>query len=47
VPLAHPRHYSVKTTAVFAALKAELTEAVRTEVKAAQAQAEASCAAVG
>ena len=38
VPLAHPRHYSVKTTAAFTALKAELTEAVRTEVLAAQAQ---------
>jgi len=39
VPLAHPRHYSVKTTPPFAALKAELTEAVRVEVLAAQAQA--------
>ena len=39
VPLAHPRHYSVKTTAAFTALKAELTEAVRTEVLAAQSQA--------
>jgi len=38
VPLAHPRHYSVKTTPAFAELKAELTEAVRTEVLAAQAQ---------
>jgi len=37
VPLAHPRHYSVKTTPAFAALKAELTEAVREEVLAAQA----------
>ena len=37
VPLAHPRHYSVKTTPVFTALKAELTEAVRMEVMAAQA----------
>ncbi len=37
VPLAHPRHYSVKTTPVFTALKAELTEAVRVEVLAAQA----------
>src|SRR5512146_131883 len=36
VPLAHPRHYSVKTTPGFAALKAELTEAVRVEVLAAQ-----------
>jgi ABC-type nitrate/sulfonate/bicarbonate transport system ATPase subunit len=34
VPLAHPRHYSVKTTPGFAALKAELTEAVRAEVLA-------------
>jgi ABC-type nitrate/sulfonate/bicarbonate transport system ATPase subunit len=39
VPLAHPRHYSVKTTAPFAELKAELTEAVRVEVIAAQAMA--------
>jgi ABC-type nitrate/sulfonate/bicarbonate transport system ATPase subunit len=34
--LAHPRHWSVKTTAHFAALKAELMEAVRAEVLAAQ-----------
>jgi ABC-type nitrate/sulfonate/bicarbonate transport system ATPase subunit len=39
VPLAHPRHYSVKTTPAFAELKAELTEAVREEVLAAQAAA--------
>ncbi len=39
VPLAHPRHYSVKTTAQFVELKAELTEQVRTEVLAAQAAA--------
>jgi ABC-type nitrate/sulfonate/bicarbonate transport system ATPase subunit len=38
VPLPHPRHYSVKTTPAFSVLKAELTEAVRTEVLAAQAQ---------
>jgi ABC-type nitrate/sulfonate/bicarbonate transport system ATPase subunit len=38
VPLAHPRHYSVKTTAVFMQLKADLTEAVRSEVLAAQRQ---------
>ncbi len=37
VPLAHPRHYSIKTTPGFAQLKAELTEAVREEVLAAQA----------
>jgi ABC-type nitrate/sulfonate/bicarbonate transport system ATPase subunit len=37
VPLPHPRHYSVKTTPPFAALKAELTEAVRGEVRAALA----------
>jgi ABC-type nitrate/sulfonate/bicarbonate transport system ATPase subunit len=37
VPLVHPRHYSVKTTPEFTALKAELTEAVRAEVLAAQA----------
>jgi ABC-type nitrate/sulfonate/bicarbonate transport system ATPase subunit len=38
VPLAHPRRYSIKTTPAFTELKAELTEAVRTEVLAAQAQ---------
>ena len=37
VPIAHPRHYSVKTTPRFTELKAELTEQVRTEVLAAQA----------
>ena len=37
VPLAHPRHYSVKTTPDFVALKSELTEAVRAEVLATQA----------
>jgi ABC-type nitrate/sulfonate/bicarbonate transport system ATPase subunit len=37
VDLPHPRHYSVKTTPVFTQLKAELTEAVRVEVLAAQA----------
>ncbi|GAB4115844.1 MAG: ABC transporter ATP-binding protein [Rubrivivax sp.] len=36
VPLPHPRHYAMKTTPEFAALKAELTEAVRAEVIAAQ-----------
>ncbi len=39
VPLPHPRHYSMKTTPEFARLKAELTEAVRVEVLAAQALA--------
>ena len=37
VMLAHPRHYSVKTSPEFVALKAELTEQVRVEVRAAQA----------
>jgi ABC-type nitrate/sulfonate/bicarbonate transport system ATPase subunit len=37
VDLPHPRHYSAKTSPAFAALKAELTEAVRAEVLAAQA----------
>ncbi len=37
VDLPHPRHYAMKTTPAFAALKAELTEAVRAEVIAAQA----------
>ncbi len=36
VPMAHPRHYSVKTTTAFAELKAELTEQVRAEVIASQ-----------
>jgi ABC-type nitrate/sulfonate/bicarbonate transport system ATPase subunit len=39
VPLAHPRHYSIKTSAPFAELKAELTELLRVEVKAALAAA--------
>ncbi len=39
VPLPHPRSYAVKTTPAFMALKAELTEAVREEVLAAQAAA--------
>jgi len=37
VELPHPRHYSVKTSPEFTRLKAELTEAVRVEVLAAQA----------
>ncbi len=37
VPLSHPRHYSMKTSPAFAELKAELTEQVRAEVRAAQA----------
>jgi ABC-type nitrate/sulfonate/bicarbonate transport system ATPase subunit len=36
VPFPHPRHYSVKTTSAFTELKAELTEQVRVEVRAAQ-----------
>ncbi len=35
VPFGHPRHYSLKTTAAFASLKAELTEELRVEVLAA------------
>jgi len=31
VPLPHPRHYTVKTEARFSALKAQLTEEIRTE----------------
>jgi ABC-type nitrate/sulfonate/bicarbonate transport system ATPase subunit len=42
VELPHPRHYSIKTSPGFAGLKAELTEQVRVEVRAAQAQAEAA-----
>ena len=38
VTLAHPRHYSVKTTPTFSEMKAELTEQVRVEVRAAQAE---------
>jgi len=45
VDLPHPRHYSVKTAPVFSSLKARLTEAVRTEVLAAQAQQAAAAAA--
>jgi ABC-type nitrate/sulfonate/bicarbonate transport system ATPase subunit len=41
VPLAHPRHYSMKTSPPFAKLKAELTDEVRSEVLAAQAAASA------
>ncbi len=44
VPLPHPRHYSVKTTPAFTELKAELTEQVRVEVRAAQAAMEAVAA---
>jgi ABC-type nitrate/sulfonate/bicarbonate transport system ATPase subunit len=33
VPLAHPRHYSMKTTPAFADLKARLTEEIRVEVQ--------------
>jgi hypothetical protein len=36
--LPDPRHYSMKTTPAFAAVKAELTECVRAEVLAAQRQ---------
>ncbi len=39
VALPHPRHYSVKTSPEFMTLKAELTEQVRSEVRAAAAQA--------
>ena len=33
VGIAHPRHYSVKTTPVFMELKAQLTEEIRIEVQ--------------
>ncbi len=36
ISFAHPRHYSIKTAAEFAALKGELTEQVRAEVIASQ-----------
>ena len=43
VPIAHPRHYSVKTTPVFTELKARLTEEIRVEVhRAAGLQAPAA-----
>ncbi len=42
VALPHPRHYSVKTTTPFVELKAELTEQVRVEVRAAQSQQQAT-----
>jgi ABC-type nitrate/sulfonate/bicarbonate transport system ATPase subunit len=35
IPFAHPRHYSIKTSAQFSEIKAELTEQVRVEVRAA------------
>jgi ABC-type nitrate/sulfonate/bicarbonate transport system ATPase subunit len=38
IDLPHPRHYAMKTSPPFTALKAELTEAVRAEVLAAQVQ---------
>lgn len=38
IHLEHPRHYSIKTSPEFAALKGELMEQVREEVIAAQAQ---------
>ncbi len=38
VTIAHPRHYSVKTTPMFMALKAQLTEEIRIEVQRASAQ---------
>jgi len=41
VAIAHPRHYSVKTSAQFSEIKAELTEQVRVEVRAAQVAAAA------
>jgi ABC-type nitrate/sulfonate/bicarbonate transport system ATPase subunit len=42
VPLAHPRHYSVKTSPAFIDLKARLTEEIRVEVRRAAAVAEAT-----
>jgi NitT/TauT family transport system ATP-binding protein len=41
VAIGHPRHYSVKTTPVFMALKARLTEEIRVEVRRAAGLAEA------
>jgi ABC-type nitrate/sulfonate/bicarbonate transport system ATPase subunit len=42
VPIEHPRHYSVKTTAAFTDLKAQLTEEIRIEVRRAAGLAEAA-----
>jgi ABC-type nitrate/sulfonate/bicarbonate transport system ATPase subunit len=42
IEFAHPRHYSVKTAPAFSALKAELTEQLRTEVLAAATLAAAT-----
>ena len=42
VPFAHPRHYSIKTSAEFVALKAGLTEQVRAEVLACNALQQAA-----
>ncbi len=47
VPLAHPRHYSVKTTPEFTDLKAELTEQVRVEMHAALSDASKAVQASG
>ena len=47
VPLAHPRHYLIKTSTAFTELKAELMEQVRIEVRAAQRSAMDSVAAAG
>jgi ABC-type nitrate/sulfonate/bicarbonate transport system ATPase subunit len=33
VPLAHPRHYAIKTSSEFVQLKAQLTEEIRVEVR--------------
>ena len=47
VPLAHPRHYLIKTSTAYTELKAELMEQVRIEVRAAQRSAMDSVAAAG
>lgn len=39
VPLAHPRHYAMKTTPAFSELKARLTEEIRIEVRRAAGMA--------
>jgi ABC-type nitrate/sulfonate/bicarbonate transport system ATPase subunit len=46
VALPHPRHYSMKTSQEFVALKAELTDSVRAEVLATQAAQAVQAAAV-
>ena len=47
VELPHPRHYTIKTSAVFSALKARLTEEIRVEALRANAASDAAAAIPG